>query len=121
MSRITRRHILTGGAVALATLGTPGLASAATARDVDELVTAIFRDKSSRDVDWFMAHFSQQALTYTDGTLGAQFATWAALRAAFAQLMPTWPATSRSYPTKILGDTRSAMVFFTDSPELFGH
>jgi hypothetical protein len=107
--------------VALAALGTPGLASAATAHDVDELVTAIFRDKSSRDVDRFMAHFSQQVLTYTDATLGAQFPTWTALRAAFAQLMPTWPATSRSYPTKILGDTRSAMVFFTDSPELFGH
>jgi hypothetical protein len=60
-------------------------------------------------------------VTYTDATIGVQFPNWPALRAAFAQLMPTWPATSRSYPTKILGDATSAMVFFTDSPELFGH
>lgn len=130
MSRLTRRHVLTGGATValtgLAALTTPMLASAAAedtsaTAEVVALVTAIFRDKSSLDVDRFMAHFSQRILTYTDATAGAQFATWPALRAAFAQLMPTWPATSRSYPTKILGDTRSAMVFFTDSPELFGH
>jgi hypothetical protein len=130
MSRLTRRHVLTGGATAalagLAALATPTLASAATddtsaTAEVVALVTAIFRDKTNRDLDRFTAHFSQHVLTYTDATIGAQFPDWPALRAAFAQLMPTWPATSRSYPTKILGDERSAMVFFTDSPELFGH
>jgi hypothetical protein len=126
MSRMTRRHVLTGGATValtgLAALATPTLASAATEdTEVVALVTAVFWDKTSRNVDRFAAHFSQTNLTYTDATIGAQFPNWAALRAAFAQLMPTWPATSRSYPTKILGDARSAMVFFTDSPELFGH
>jgi hypothetical protein len=121
MSRLTRRHVLTGGAVALATLATPGLASATAERDVEDLVTTVFQDKTNRDLDRFTAHFSQQVVTYTDATLGLQLGTWAVLRTTFAQLMATWPPTIRSYPTKVLGDARSAMVFFTDSPELFGH
>jgi hypothetical protein len=35
--------------------------------------------------------------------------------------MPTWPDTARSYATRIIGDENSAIVEFTDSPELFGH
>jgi hypothetical protein len=34
--------------------------------------------------------------------------------------MPNWPAAARSYPTRIIGDSTSAMVLFTDTPELFG-
>lgn len=34
--------------------------------------------------------------------------------------MPNWPATALSYPTRILGGTGSALVAFTDMPELFG-
>ena len=36
------------------------------------------------------------------------------------QYMPKWPATGLSYPTRILGDERSALVAFTDTPALFG-
>jgi hypothetical protein len=35
--------------------------------------------------------------------------------------MPTWPNSAHSYSTRIIGDKRSAIVMFTDSPELFGH
>src|SRR5262249_42667070 len=31
-----------------------------------------------------------------------------------------WPAGAKSYPTQILGDMTSAVVFVTDTPELFG-
>jgi hypothetical protein len=34
--------------------------------------------------------------------------------------MPQWPAGAKSYPTRILGDMTSAVVFVTDTPELFG-
>jgi ketosteroid isomerase-like protein len=34
--------------------------------------------------------------------------------------MPQWPAGAKSYPTRILGDMASAVVFVTDTPELFG-
>src|SRR5262249_55487260 len=33
---------------------------------------------------------------------------------------PTWPADSRSYPTRILGDSTSAILIFTDTPGMFG-
>jgi hypothetical protein len=35
--------------------------------------------------------------------------------------MPTWAPSGRSYPVRILGDTTSALIFYTDTPELFGH
>ena len=84
-------------------------------------VNSLFRDKTARDVDGFMSHFSTDALYYTDATLGWYVPTWAALHAIFAQYMPTWPHTARSYATRIIGDENSAIVEFTDSPELFGH
>jgi hypothetical protein len=38
----------------------------------------------------------------------------------FEQYMPKWPPTGLSYPNRISGDMRSALVAFTDTPELFG-
>jgi hypothetical protein len=85
------------------------------------LVTAFFRDKTARDPERFMANFSRNQLTCGDGTLGVKYSTWSEVQAAMAQAMPAWPVTSRAYPTKILGDARSAMVFYVDSPEMFGN
>ena len=145
MSQLTRRAALTSGAaVALTALGATVVPSAiaAPARtptstpaptpdpELDTshatpeavgLVVSAFRDKTDRDVDAFMSHFSKRQLSYTDGTLGARYTTWSQLRAVFAQFMPAWPATIRSYPTRIIGDARSAMAVFVDSPEMFGH
>jgi hypothetical protein len=84
-------------------------------------VNNLFRDKTARDVDGFMSHFSPNPLYYTDATLGWYVPSWAALHGTFAQYMPTWPNTARSYATRIIGDENSAIVEFTDSPELFGH
>src|ERR1700736_1829150 len=84
-------------------------------------VNSLFRDKTARDVDRFMSHFSRNPLYYTDATLGWYISGWAALDAVFAQYMPTWPDTARSYATRIIGDENSAIVEFVDSPELFGH
>ncbi|WP_329139943.1 hypothetical protein OG552_34850 [Streptomyces sp. NBC_01476] len=87
---------------------------------VVRLLAGYFRDKTARDADATMAHFARRT-AYVDATLGWPFYTWQDLSDLFHQLMPTWPATARSYPTKILGDADSALVFFTDTPELFGH
>jgi hypothetical protein len=84
-------------------------------------VNRLFRDKTARDVDRFMSHFSQNPLYYTDATLGWYVPSWAGLDAIFEQYMPTWPDTARSYATRIIGDENSAIVEFVDSPELFGH
>jgi len=143
LSQLTRRAALSSGAaVALTALGATVVPSAVAAPtgtptstptpdpvldtshatpEAVGLVVSTFLDKTDRDVDAFMAHFSKRQLTYTDGTLGAKYATWSELRAVFAQFMPAWPPTIRSYPTKIIGDARSAMALFVDSPEMFGH
>lgn len=143
MRQPTRRAVLRGaGAITAATVlsgaASPALASVRSTppavplpdppQDVThatpllvQRVNELFRDKTARDVDGFMSHFSRNPLYYTDATLGWYVPGWAALRAVFAQYMPTWPDTARSYATRIIGDENSAIVEFTDSPELFGH
>ena len=81
---------------------------------------SFFTAKSRHDVDAAMNHFSKSTLTYIDATLGWAFYTPGALRDVWMQYMPKWPATGLSYPIRILGDERSALVVFTDTPELFG-
>src|ERR1700742_1258847 len=137
MRQPTRRAVLTGaGAIAatvLAGAASPALPSVPLPlpdppQDVThatpllaQRVNSLFRDKTARDVDGFMSHFSGNRLYYTDATLGWYVPNWTALKAVFAQYMPTWPDTARSYATRIIGDEHSAIVEFTDSPELFGH
>jgi len=65
-------------------------------------------------------HFSEAHLTYIDAALGWPFYNKKGMTDIFEQYMPKWPATGLSYPTHISGDTHSALVAFTDTPELFG-
>ena len=65
-------------------------------------------------------HFSDAHLTYIDAALGWPFYTKKGMTDLFEQYMPKWPPTGLSYPTRISGDTHSALVAFTDTPELFG-
>ncbi|MFG2422710.1 hypothetical protein ACGFWD_27145 [Streptomyces sp. NPDC048448] len=95
------------------------VADHATAR-VTERLTSLFRDKTSRSLDRSMEYFARNPMFYTDSTLGWYMPTWHALKAVWDEYMPTWPDTARSYPTRIIGDERSAIVLFTDTPELFG-
>jgi ketosteroid isomerase-like protein len=81
---------------------------------------SFFTAKSRHDVDATMDHFSRTTLIYIDATLGWPFYTHEALKGVFAQYMPQWPPSGVSYPTRILGDEHSALVAFTDTPELFG-
>ena len=79
-----------------------------------------FAAKNSHVVADTMAHFSPDVVTYTETILGWPIDGFDAIEQTFAQYMPTWPATALSYPTRILGGTGSALVAFTDMPELFG-
>jgi len=81
---------------------------------------SFFTAKSRHDVDATMKHFSESTLTYIEATLGWAFYTHGALRDVWVRYMPTWPTAGLSYPTRILGDERSALVSFTNTPELFG-
>ncbi|WP_413105712.1 hypothetical protein [Streptomyces sp. Inha503] len=89
--------------------------------EVVRLLKRYFEDKTARDVEATMAHFSRTSTTYIDAILGWPHYSWESLHSLFAELMPTWPQSSASYPTRIVGDEVSALVFFTDTPELFGH
>src|SRR5262249_20940298 len=65
-------------------------------------------------------HFSGAHLTYIDAALGWSFYDKKGMTDIFEQYMPKWPPTGLSYPTRISGDTHSALISFTDTPELFG-
>lgn len=94
--------------------------TSAASPDLVNFLYAFFAAKTRANVDETMSFFSSRLVTYTDATLGLDAPGWAILKAFFAQYMPNWPATAKSYPTRILGDMRSAVVVFTDTKELFG-
>src|SRR6516162_3681305 len=79
-----------------------------------------FTAKTSKDIEATHAHFDPDKTVYFDATLGWGWTTNADLRKVWEQFMPGWRADAKSYPTQILGDMTSAVVFMTDTPELFG-
>jgi hypothetical protein len=87
-------------------------------------VTAFFKSyftaKSEHKPVPTTEHFSEAHLTYIDAALGWPFYSKKAMTEVFEQFMPKWPPTGLSYPTRISGDLHSAVVAFTDTPELFG-
>jgi len=81
---------------------------------------SFFTAKTSKDIEATHAHFHPGKTVYFDATLGWGWPSNADLRNVWEQYMPGWPAEAKSYPTQILGDLTSAVVFMTDTPELFG-
>jgi hypothetical protein len=79
-----------------------------------------YQAKTDKNLDWQMSYFSRQQFTYIDAILGWHWYAWQDMKDALAQWYPTWPKNSQSYPTRILGDTTSALLFFTDTPGMFG-
>ncbi|WP_405723186.1 twin-arginine translocation signal domain-containing protein [Streptomyces sp. NBC_01537] len=142
----TRRQVLTGAAVGAAAVATASLlpADSAQARagrpggaqyvtGVDVLpdtshaskalvnhIRGYFQAKTDKNLDWQTSYFSREQFTYIDAILGWHWYTWQALHDALAGWYPTWPENSKSYPTRILGDTTSAILIFTDTPGMFG-
>ncbi|GAA4585825.1 hypothetical protein GCM10023194_29640 [Planotetraspora phitsanulokensis] len=88
--------------------------------DVVRFFESYFEAKSGDDVDALMAHFSRESVTYGDATVGWVFRDWKVLYDQFADLLDSWPEAAVAYPTRIIGDFTSAVVFFVDSPEMFG-
>jgi hypothetical protein len=115
----------------VAGLATSGLRAAAeapaaagqvsTPASLTSLIDEYLAAKSAHNPDRTMAFFDQNNTTYVDATLGWKFPTWDSLKALFDKYMPQWPAGARSYQTEVLGDAQGAVVFFTNTPEEFGH
>ncbi len=85
-----------------------------------DFLRSYFTAKSRRNVEDTVGHFSEEKLTYIDAPLGWLRESYQAQKEVFSRLMPNWPATGRSYPTRILGDENSAVVLFANTPDLFG-
>ncbi|MHC8372809.1 nuclear transport factor 2 family protein [Pseudomonas sp. MDT1-85] len=83
------------------------------------LFKSFFSVKSKKNIDETMSYFSPHLLTYTDATFGWNQDSPDAIR----KVLPK-SGKGLSYPTRILGGsingTGSAIVEFTDTPELFG-
>lgn len=141
-ARPSRRTLLAGSVAAAAATGIAAAPAVAAPRphghaplrvmghDVDvslatpelsRFFASYFEAKSGTDVDALMAHFARESVTYADATVGWIFRDWQSLYDQFASLLGSWPESAYAYPTRIIGDLDSAVVFFTDSPELFGH
>jgi hypothetical protein len=89
-------------------------------REVAVLIRRYLARKSAHDLDGWMSFFSRDLITYIDAVVGAGFYSWDSLRDSLSQFMPSWPSDGKSYPTRILGNATSAIVFFTDTAGLFG-
>jgi limonene-1,2-epoxide hydrolase len=92
--------------------------SAATPEALQQ-VAGFYHAKARRDIDASVAHFREEPFVYIDATLGTQFPTREVLRGLLGQGMPTWPDGANSYPTRVLGDENSAIVYFTNDPGIF--
>ena len=79
-----------------------------------------FETKSACDIDGTMSYFSPALASYIDATLGWDLDGYDKLAGVFAQYMPNWGPTARSYATQILSNEVSALVRMVDTPELFG-
>jgi len=119
---LTAAALLAGAAAAAADpLPYPDVTDASHASPA---VAAIFRDfftvKSLHKPDALMTHFAKEKVLYIDASSGGIWPSWDSLNKIFTTYMPKWPASGLSYPTRIGGDEHSALVAFTDTPELFG-
>ena len=88
--------------------------------EVAAFFKSYFTAKSEHKPVSTLDDFSEAHLTYIDATLGWPFYSKKGMTELFEQYMPKWPPSGLSYPTRISGDTHSALVAFTDTPELFG-
>jgi ketosteroid isomerase-like protein len=92
----------------------------ASASQLPALFGKYFAARAAQDVEGTLAYLSPDLITYTDATLGMALDSYAAVKAGFEQYMPTWAPPARSYPTKILAGSESALVHLVDTPEMFG-
>lgn len=78
-----------------------------------------FTAKSRYDAEAWLAHFNVDRITYIDATLGFSYNSTNFVTAT-KETINMWRPGGKSYPLRILGDLNSAVVFFRDTPELFG-
>jgi hypothetical protein len=87
-------------------------------------IAAVFRGfftaKSEHDASALMSYFSPANTAYIDACLGIALTSWTAVSDFFTPFLAGLPAAAISYPLRIVGDARSAVVEFVDTPAFFG-
>ncbi|KAH7329613.1 hypothetical protein B0I35DRAFT_507857 [Stachybotrys elegans] len=78
-----------------------------------------FEAKSRHDADTWMLDFDTSKITYIDTVLGLSLGP-ATFEATTRAIMASWAGDAKSYPLRIIGDDESAVLFFEDTPEMFG-
>lgn len=142
-----RAGVAVGSAAALGTAGAiiaPGTAHAATAPggrqggglpypagvtdtshctpEVADIFRGFYTAKSEHNAKKLMSFFSGTNAYYIDASSGGSWPSWDALDQFFTPYFASGlPANAISYPLRIVGDTRSALVEFEDAPAFFGH
>ena len=116
----------TADAATAAGSGTGGLPYPAGVTDTSHCTpraAAVFRGfftaKSKHDLTALMSYFSTANTTYIDACLGISLPSWQAVDSIFGSAFASAPASAISYPLRIVGDTRSAMVELVDTPDFF--
>ena len=86
-----------------------------------KVLKAFFVAKSAHKAADMMTHFAPgDSVLYIDASSGNSWPNWDTLNKLFTAVMPRMKPEALSYPLRILGDRHSALVYFEDTPELFG-
>lgn len=109
-------------AAAAETLPYPDVADTSHATpEAVKILKAFFVAKSAHRPADMMTRFAPgDQVLYIDASSGNSWPSWNALNQIFTTLMPRMKPEALSYPLRILGDKHSALVYFEDTPELFG-
>ena len=84
-----------------------------------EFLRHYFQTKSRHDADAFVKVFDTARITYIDTVLGLHLSA-VNFEGTTRSIMASWPADAKSYPLRIIGDADSAVMFFEDTPTMFG-
>ncbi len=91
-------------------------------REVAEIFRGFYTAKSEHNAAKLMTYFSKTNAYYIDASSGGIWPSWDVLNSFFSGFFATNPpADAISYPLRVVGDERSALVEFEDVPELFGN
>ena len=91
-------------------------------QQVAEIFQGFYTAKSEHNAKQLMSYFSRANAYYIDASSGGIWPSWDALNNFFTPYFASGlPADAISYPLRVVGDARSAMVEFEDAPAFFGH
>jgi hypothetical protein len=106
----------------------PGVAAVRANLDVShatpelaDLMVSYLAARSGGDVDALLGHFNRDEVVYIDQPFNAKHPNFDSVRAIFTEIHGFGTPGFQNYPTKILGDENSGILFFTDEASMAGH